>query len=309
MNIVQRHIQYLAATADCVIIPGWGGLLASHCPAYVDGTRFMPPSRTMVFNPALTHDDGLLATSISRHEGMSYEAAKAEIESETAAMRAAYEATGYVALPRIGIFRRRNDSSMVFEPDPSGVAGARYSYLPTISAATTAATAPGADPTVHVMRRESIGRRILRVAAFVAILLGLAITLSNPISVNLDRRTDFAGVGACSIPAAHTAAQPDPILVLVVPDPAIAEAPVAVKPAAEAANPRCYLIIGSFDSQRDAERWIAKRTQESNLGIIERSGRYRVYAATGATIAEASRLKADPDFAARNPEAWVYVRR
>ena len=308
MNIVQRHIQYLAATTDCVIIPGWGGLLASHCPAYVDGNRFMPPSRTMVFNPALTHDDGLLAASISRHEGISYEAAKTEIESETAAMRAAFEATGYVALPRIGIFRRK-DSSTVFEPDLSGVAGARYAYLPPLPVASPVATATGAAPAAHVVRRESIGRRILRVAAFVAILLGLAITLSNPISVNLDRRTDFAGIGVCSIPATQPATQPDPILVLVVPDPEIGSAPVAEKPAVEIENPRCYLIIGSFDSMRDAERWIAGRSQESNLGIIERSGRFRVYAATGATIAEASRLKADPDFAARNPEAWVYVRR
>lgn len=194
MTNVQRHIQYLVASTDCVIIPGWGGLIACSTPARVDGGRFLPPSRTVVFNPALTHDDGILASSLCRREGISYDAARAEIASEVGAMHSAYDASGIVAIPRVGTFRRLSDSTMRFDADPTGVAGASYAALSPISLADLQPLAPASDSGIKIPR-ESIGKRMLRVAAFIAILLGLALTLSTPISVSLDRQADFAAVG------------------------------------------------------------------------------------------------------------------
>lgn len=311
MTSVQRHIQYLVATTDCVIIPGWGGFIASAIPAYVDGHSFFPPARTIVFNPSLTHDDGLLASSLCRREGIDYESARREIDAEVSAMRNAFELTGYVAMPRVGIFRRLADGTLKFDADPTGIASARYATLPTIEL-----PAPAVDnDTLHILpqhHRENIGRRVLRVAAFVAILLGLALTLSTPISINLDHPADFASVGSApradrfDIPASPA----DFRLTIVVPDSALAIAPVASRPAIEAlTDADYYLIIGSFDNHAAAEKWMARHSDYSK-GIVEYQGRYRVYAATGTSVDDAFRLlHENTDFARKNPEAWVYRRR
>lgn len=313
MTNVQRHIQYLVATSDCVIIPGWGGLIASSVPAYVDGNIFYPPSRTIVFNPSLTHDDGMLASSICRREGIAYDSAREEIAAEVSAMRNAYDACGFVALPRIGSFRRLPDSTMRFDADPTGIGPARYSaFIPValpVAQAHERVVAPDED--IHVMPRESIARRVLRVAAFVAILLGLALTLSTPISVNLDPTPDFASVGQTqrpiqdeiyTVPAGFR-------FVLSVPDSARSVAPVSTKPSfLQAAEADYYLIIGSLNSKEEAEKWMDRHSDYAK-GIIERHGHFRVFAATGSSIEEAFKLKSDPEFARQNPEAWVYRRR
>lgn len=323
MSIVKRHIRYLAATTDCVIIPGWGGLIACHRPARIDGGLIMAPCRTMVFNPALTHDDGVLAMSLMRREKISYDAARAEIAAEAAAMRAEYEATGQTSIDRVGTFTRSADGSMIFSADASGVADARYRFLAPVSLPSQA-THESVDTDVRILRpaRESLGRRILRMAAFVAILLGIAVTLTTPITVDRDAEPDFAGIGgklfvstgSSTHATASSAADNDmdkPLhFTIAMPDPALAVAPrsqrpLSTKPDSQA---RYYLIVASHDSRAKAERWIERRA-EKNLGIVHGGNRYRVYAATGATIDEAMALKSDPDFSRRNPDAWVYRRR
>lgn len=316
MNLIQRHIQYLVATTDCVILPGWGGLIAAYTPAEVSESRgFVAPKRSLVFNPGLTHDDGRLAMSISRRQDIPYEKARAEIAAEVDAMHAEYDATGMITIPRVGSWRRSPEGSMIFSPNPSGIASARYAYLPTLPlpASETAVDVEQPDTEVHIMRtsRESLGRRMLRVAAFLAILLGLALTLSNPINVNFHDKPDLASVG--SMPTYTVVDEEDagvtyPPLVIAVPDSALAVAPVRVKTQPETEAPKYYLIIGSFPSEKSAVKWIAKRS-ETDLGIIEYQGKYRVYAATGQTLEEAMALKSDAAFSRRNPEAWVYRRR
>ena len=316
MTNIQRHIQYLVATSDCVIIPGWGGLIACYTPAHVDGSRFMPPSRSVVFNPSLTHDDGMLASSICRREGVSFETARDEIASEVASMRSTYDACGSLSLPRIGTFSRLPDSTMRFDADPSGIAGARYFALPPVIVADESANQSTATATEvsapNLLQRESIGKRVLRIAAFVAILLGLARTLSTPMSVNFNRKADFAAVGAS--PAQHQQhAMEKPVnvqLVLCIPDSTISIVPTSSRPTVQTQleEPHYYLVIGSLDSKKQAERWMSRRT-DTAIGIVERNGRYRVYAATGSTLNEAFQLKNDPDFSRRYPDAWVYCRR
>lgn len=317
MNLIQRHIQYLVTTTDCVILPGWGGLIAVHTPAEVtENSCFIAPRRLVVFNPSLCHDDGRLAMSVSRRQHIPYEKARAEIAAEVDAMRAEYEATGMVTIPRIGSWRRSQEGSMIFTAHPGGVAAARYAYLPALPLpyAATESQTEEEVPDVNIMRyrRDGLGWKILRYAALLAILLGLTLTLSTPINVSFHDRPDFASLGAQ--PSFNTSVEETeetdyPPLVIALPDSALAVAPVAAKVASETPQePRCYLIIGSFPSLTAAEQWITKRP-ETGLEIIEHKGKYRVYAATGQTVEEAMALKADKEFAKRHPDAWVYCRR
>ena len=60
-----RHIEILLLENDCVIIPDFGGFIAHYQPArYIkEENLYLPPVRTIGFNPQLTINDGLLAQS------------------------------------------------------------------------------------------------------------------------------------------------------------------------------------------------------------------------------------------------------
>ncbi len=56
---LERHIEILLLSNDCVIVPGFGGFMAHHVDARYDGrdNMFLPPLRTIGFNPQLTMND------------------------------------------------------------------------------------------------------------------------------------------------------------------------------------------------------------------------------------------------------------
>ena len=59
-----QHIEVLLLENDCVIVPGFGGFVAYYTPAMrVEGNTFLPPTRTIGFNPQLKLNDGLLVQS------------------------------------------------------------------------------------------------------------------------------------------------------------------------------------------------------------------------------------------------------
>lgn len=66
----------------------------------------MPPTRTLAFNPAVSHNDGMLAASVARREGIGYQAAVATVDSAIDEMMRVYDVAGEVNLPRIGRFYR-----------------------------------------------------------------------------------------------------------------------------------------------------------------------------------------------------------
>ncbi len=77
------HIEYLLMNHDCVVAPGLGAFLAHETPARYDSEsgQFMPPTRSLGFNQALTINDGLLAESVARRCGISLDSARAEIDT------------------------------------------------------------------------------------------------------------------------------------------------------------------------------------------------------------------------------------
>ena len=57
-----KHIEYLLLENDCVVIPSLGGFIAHYQPAHYEESEgiFLPPIRSIGFNPQLTMNDGLL---------------------------------------------------------------------------------------------------------------------------------------------------------------------------------------------------------------------------------------------------------
>jgi len=79
-----QHIETLLLENDCVIVPGFGGFVAHYSPATraKEENRFLPPTRTIGFNPQLKLNDGVLVQSYMSVYDTSFADASRIVEKE-----------------------------------------------------------------------------------------------------------------------------------------------------------------------------------------------------------------------------------
>jgi cell division septation protein DedD len=118
-----RHIEILLLTNDCVIVPGLGGFMAHHVEARFDSrdNMFLPPYRTLGFNPKLSLNDSLLVQSYVEAYDISYPDALQRIENEVCEIKQHISINGSYILSNIGELSMNCDGNYVFEPCMSGV--------------------------------------------------------------------------------------------------------------------------------------------------------------------------------------------
>lgn len=120
---IERHIEFLLLSNDCVIIPNFGGFMAHYVDACYDGrdNTFLPPKRTIGFNPQLQLNDSLLALSYVEAYDISYPEALRRIESEVAEIRQTLENKGSYEFNGIGSIILNEDGNYEFEPCEAGI--------------------------------------------------------------------------------------------------------------------------------------------------------------------------------------------
>lgn len=120
---IERHIEILLLRNDCVIVPGLGGFLTHHIDAKYDDrdNMFLPPLRTLGFNPKLTMNDSLLAQSYVEAYDISYPEAVKRIEEEINEIRQHIEINGQYELNDIGKLFLNSDGNMEFKPCEAGI--------------------------------------------------------------------------------------------------------------------------------------------------------------------------------------------
>ena len=108
---------------DCVIVPGLGGFTAHHVEARYDESDdvFLPPLRTLGFNPLLKINDSLLAQSYVEAYDISYPEALRRIEGEVEELRQQLANDGYYEMTDIGVLEINEDGNMVFTPCEAGI--------------------------------------------------------------------------------------------------------------------------------------------------------------------------------------------
>ena len=120
---LERHIEILLLDNDCVIVPGLGGFTAHHVEARYDESDdvFLPPLRTLGFNPLLKINDSLLAQSYVEAYDISYPEALRRIEGEVEELRQQLANDGYYEMTDIGVLEINEDGNMVFTPCEAGI--------------------------------------------------------------------------------------------------------------------------------------------------------------------------------------------
>ncbi|MBR5169067.1 MAG: hypothetical protein IKW85_00700 [Muribaculaceae bacterium] len=192
MFSIIEHIEYLVSRHDCVTIPGWGAFIAQYSGACYDEDRssLACPRRTISFNAKLDHNDGLLAQSLMRYEGVSYDEAMRMIAAGVKSFADQLSAGCEVSMGRLGRFLRNEDDFNEFVPARGdalidGYFGLKDVKVLTVEALENAAheeTQRAAVPS----RRNLFIRKATQVAASVVALVGLSVLLTTPIVVNRD---------------------------------------------------------------------------------------------------------------------------
>ena len=120
---LDRHIEILLLSNDCVIVPGLGGFMTHHVEARYDADdqMFLPPLRTLGFNPQLTMNDSLLVQSYIEAYDISYPEALRRIESEVEELKQHIDAAGYYELNDIGELSLNEEGKYLFTPCEAGI--------------------------------------------------------------------------------------------------------------------------------------------------------------------------------------------
>lgn len=341
MNTVIRHTECLITAHDCVVFPGLGAVIAQyHNAAFEDG-RITAPYRSFMFNTALSHNDGLLISSVSRAEEISYELAERKVKAEIEAMRTQLESEGELSLGRIGRLECEN-GVIGFYPYEHGLFSPTLASLPTLELKNIGelVAESAADEEVHAEEYRTHNSRWIRlgrIAASVAVALSLGFVLSTPLKYDPD--TQMASLA----PAVHKST-PKTVeqskLTVKLPSltsenkevsgagikkeedvvasrgtkvaestPAEVKADVvkeaAVKPVTVKQTAGRYVyVVASLASRSEAEKFIS-RSSASGLSILEKDGRFRVYALSGNNSAELQKQARELGLDTKYQGAWV----
>lgn len=120
---LQRHIEILLLDNDCVIVPDFGGFVAHHVSARYseEDNVFLPPQRTLGFNPQLRINDSLLVQSYIAAYDLSYPEALRRIEGEVEELKDTLDTMGIYTMDDIGTLKVNDEGNYTFEPCEAGV--------------------------------------------------------------------------------------------------------------------------------------------------------------------------------------------
>jgi nucleoid DNA-binding protein len=183
MQKLENHIENLLREHDFVIIPAFGGFVASEQSAQMENGYLLPPSRTIGFNPDLTYNDGLLAQEIAKAEGLSLIEANNYIAEKVEKLNTTLKTFKYLSFANIGTFHL-NAGKVSFEPAQSNNLlkssfGLQAFYFPEISCNTISLTEKvKSEPQT---KENKVSRSFNYVAACVVAIILLLLT---PINLN-----------------------------------------------------------------------------------------------------------------------------
>lgn len=111
------YISNLLFLHDCVIIPDFGGFICNYKSACIDESTgaISPPSKDILFNRNLTHNDGLLAQWIVCKENIPYDKAVKQIELFCEDLKIRLNQRQRIAFGDIGVFYTDRRFNIIFE--------------------------------------------------------------------------------------------------------------------------------------------------------------------------------------------------
>lgn len=109
MNL-SNYIADLLLKNNCVIVPNFGGFIANYKSAVIDNSknRIFPPSKNVLFNNALTSNDGLLANYVSQQLDLPYTKSINKIDEKSTEWKSSLKKGERIHIGEIGFLFSEN---------------------------------------------------------------------------------------------------------------------------------------------------------------------------------------------------------
>lgn len=199
---LSKHIESLLLDNDCVIVPDLGGFIAHYQPASYEETEgiFLPPVRTVGFNPQLTMNDGLLAQSYMQAYHTDYSDAMRRISQKVDALKETLYNGEIIELHGIGSLHYNIHDEYEFHSDESGLLSPSLYGLGSFSMSLLPDETPEEQPSLPILEtaKEEIRLAPMRwignvVAAAVAVILFFVISI--PVENTYIDKGSYASLG------------------------------------------------------------------------------------------------------------------
>ena len=298
-----EHIEYLITHNDCVVVPGWGAIIAQYTPPCLDSATnvFSKPQRNLAFNAAISHDDGLLASSIARRENVTYNEAINIIGNNVASFNILLHEGSEVPFGRLGFFRANSSGATEFTPFKQeqaldqffGLESFEFKSLEQIDLDNKR----DAVKEAFSQRRNRIfANNTWRAAASIILLIVMAFVLSTPIAV--DRKSQ--SYASLSLPEIKQ--QPKVTL---------SDAPTqqpqvaSIVTADESTSQGKYsLVVATFSTQKQVNGYLGMHSDISNQAKVVKKGKHlRIVIAQSDD--EASLYQLIPTLPKAYSQSWV----
>lgn len=315
MNNIFSHIEYLLYRHDCVIVPQLGAFVVRQIPAEYDPQQslFLPPRRQILFNPELTHSDGLLAASVARRDNITYEQASAVVAGEVAKIKSELAgATAKSSAGALGLFMRTPHGAIIFEPARRYFSVPELYRLPSVSVTTVEQRQAMEQQAGH--SRLLTLSALLRVAASIIVLAAIGFLTTTPVAVD-ESRMHLASLAMPEISAPESVSHEEytPVeITLNIAMPAAEAEPFEIISPLELSRRQAsvrisdsdpyYLVVASAETPRRAQMFIDAHP-EAYLEIVCHYDFYRVIAATAGSTAELMEIH-NKQLKELFPDAW-----
>lgn len=317
MDSIIPHVEYLLKRCDCVIVPGLGAFIVSHHPARYEASEgiIFPPAREVCFNASICHNDGLLASSLVRRDGISYDEASRMLERASARFIETLDNEGELSFGSVGIFSRSEGDTPIFSPCRTPLETARLLGMESISLGRKAAEAFAATDREPGFRSDDshyhikVSKNFVKVAASLLVVLACCIGVLFPPQIH-DSSVMEASLAPVTPKVAVASGTPQKAKETPAEKPVVEEKVVEKEtetPSAIAEEMDYLLVVGTFRTMEEATRFVDSRADSGYTLRIDHGKKLcRVYAAASNAKEDLMPTLSDPSFQSRFAQSWIY---
>jgi hypothetical protein len=274
---------------------------------FLSNGEINPPKHSIVFNPELNHNDGIIASYITKNENISYNAACKKIKEFVATIKMSLKDGKTVPFGNLGSFTSDNGSNIIFVQNKMIIHPGLFGLYPM----GIKQLAEIDKVTFRNKRNQSLKYAISAVSASVA-----AITLfMTPINIKdssnkLPQKADFISTVTRSL-SHHQNIEAEDLnnqaYTIEQVDNTTEDSSTKLK-----SGRIYYIIVGGEDTMDRANNLLTKIKSNgfNNANIVEGSDRYRIYVSSFDDKTEAESFL--DTFRKENPKfetAWLYSKR
>lgn len=303
-----KYLEFSLPIHNCVILPDLGGFIVNMESAiFLSNGEIAPPKHSIVFNPELNHNDGIIASYITRDENISYNAASKKIKEFVAATKNSLKNGKTVSVSNLGSLTSDNEGNIIFAQNKAITLPCLFGLYPTNIKQLSEID----KIIVREKRNLSLKYRLGSIAASVA-----AITLfMTPININDNKSKSHQKADFISTITSSLSNQQYESTTALSNQTDITE-PESNKTEDIAVHPKpirtYYIIVGGEDTAERANNLLSKIKGNGfkDANIIQGGDRYRIYISSfDDKIQAESFLDTFRSENSKFASAWLYSKR